>query len=340
MMPDYSALYDIRLAHYDEIGEIMEFINLYWKKGHILATDRAFFEYEMVIDGQVNFLIAKRREDALIDGILGFLPCSSNKEMLDVWGVIWKVTDRAAPMLGMKLKERLLPIIGARSDLGVGANKETSVPLLRRICHYYTAKMKHYYCVSSSANFKIAKIAHMHEHKYRVDREASVIHLNNIEDARGFFDFSPGANDRLPYKDLWYMNRRFFLHPIYQYDIWGLLGSDGLKALMVTRRQECNGSSAIRIVDYWGEQKVFGECGHFLGELLKESEYVDFYFDGFEEAYAREAGMIALAEDDVNIIPNNFYPFQQANVDIYVDGSIAGAKYTFFKADGDQDRPN
>ena len=43
---------------------------------------------------------------------------------------------------------------------------------------------------------------------------------------------------------------------------------------------------------------------------------------------------------DINIIPDYFNPFEQVNVDIYVDSSNNRKKCFFFKADGDQDRPN
>ena len=85
-MPNrFDTRYEIRLAMYSEISEIMQFIDEYWKKGHILATNRDFFEYEMVVDGQVNFLIARSLENEKIEGILGFLPCSKNSERLDIW---------------------------------------------------------------------------------------------------------------------------------------------------------------------------------------------------------------------------------------------------------------
>lgn len=39
----FDKQYDIRLAHYSEIGEIMTFIDRYWKKGHILGNNRELF---------------------------------------------------------------------------------------------------------------------------------------------------------------------------------------------------------------------------------------------------------------------------------------------------------
>ena len=85
----FDERYEIRLAFFNEISELMSFINTYWKSGHILAVDRDFFEYEMVVDGKVNFLIAKTKDTGIIEGILGFLPCSRCAEKLDIWGVVW-----------------------------------------------------------------------------------------------------------------------------------------------------------------------------------------------------------------------------------------------------------
>ncbi|MCR5590981.1 MAG: hypothetical protein K6F73_05555 [Lachnospiraceae bacterium] len=332
----FDEKYDIRLAEYAEIPDVMSFIDTHWKKGHILASNREFFEYEMVVDGQVNFLIAKRHEDGSIDGVLGFLPCSRSTDKLDIWGVIWMTVPGSLPMLGMELKKRLMQTIGARCDLGTGANPETSVPLLARIYHYYTAKMKHYYRLADLDGYKIAvvnkKIIPPHSNE-----EAKIEKIENIGRLREFFDFSV-MEDCVPYKDSWYYERRFFNHPLYEYDVWSIAFNDS-RAFMVTRRQECNGSSIIRIVDYAGVQSLFGKTGAFLDKLLNENEYVDFYFDGFDEKYAREAGMIETDDAD-NIIPNYFSPYSQENVDIYVDSSDNVSKCLFFKADGDQDRPS
>lgn len=336
----YDDVYDIRLARYSEIDEVMEFIDSYWKKGHILASSRDFFEYEMVNDKRVNFVIAKRKDNNSIEGIQGFIPCSNNKDKQDVWGVIWKVKETALPLLGIELKRRMKYLLSLRAELGTGVNAKTAVPILS-FYGYYIEKMKHYYCLASVKKFTIAKITNWHKHIYEKNVTAQVQRINNIGELHTFFDFNQQeSSDILPYKDAWYFDRRFFSHPIYNYDVWGICGSNHLKAIIVTREQKCNGSSAIRIVDYWGEQKVFAECGEFLDQLLASSEYVDFYFSGFDEKYVQKAGMIKVNESEGNIIPDYFNPFEQTNVDIYVSGSEKNKKYSFFKADGDQDRPS
>ena len=50
------------------------------------------------------------------------------------------------------------------------------------------------------------------------------------------------------------------------------------------------------------------------------------------------AGFCERTENDSNIIPNYFSPYEQRNIEIYVSGNINDG--LFCKADGDQDRPN
>lgn len=338
----FDEHYEIRLAKVNEIPEIMEFIDSYWKKGHILATDRDFFDYEMTMDkNQVNFIIAKTKQSRIIDGILGFLPCSLDTNNLDAWGVIWKTKDNALPMLGLELKKRYFKLTGARSDLGVGANLNTSVPLLSRIMHYYTAKMKHYYRLNNLENYSIAYVEHKDIPVYK-KADVSIEFLETQDDLSRFFDFS-SLKETYPLKDSWYYNKRFYNHPKYQYKVWGIRDSSGLaQAFFVTREQNYRNAKCISIVDFAGDQKLFSECGAFFDEMMEKEgqEYIDFYFDGFEEDYVKEAGFIELLPDDKNIIPCYFNPFVLSNVDIYVDASDKEKRYLFFKADGDQDRPN
>ena len=79
---NYDNKYDIRLAQIDDIVSIMNFINVYWKKGHILGTNRKLFEYEHVDGNKVNFLLAVDRTDNSIVGILGFILASHNLQNL------------------------------------------------------------------------------------------------------------------------------------------------------------------------------------------------------------------------------------------------------------------
>lgn len=337
-MNRFDKQYDIRLAYYGEIEEIMAFIDQYWKKGHILGNNREFFLYEHVIEGQVTFVIARERSSGEIHGILGYLPASSDCDRYDIWGVIWKTNERAASMLGIELKRRIFELTGARTELGTGANPKTSIPLLKRILHYSTGKMKQYYCVSPNVDYRIAKIEYQPRRTVPFETETIVKRMNSIREVTEKFDFNSYSNV-IPYKDAWYVDKRYFKHPIYEYEVYGLSHQgEKTEALLVCREQRHNGAKVLRIVDYIGKQQLFQGISKFIEKKLTEYEYIDFYCLGFEEQYILKAGFTRRKENDTNIIPNFFSPFVQKNVDIWVDSSKEGC--LFFKADGDQDRPN
>ena len=333
-MNKFDERYDIRLARYDEIDEIMSFIDTHWRKGHILAVNRPFFEYEMTEGEDVHFVIAKDRETGEIHGIHGYLKASSETEP-DMWGCIWKVIPGSMGMLGLEIVKRLEGLAKCRSFLTMGANPET-LPLLKIARRFEdVGKMSHFYCLSDRREYHIARVGH-YEPFHGIDTGYTVRRIDNIEELKKDYEFRNEFNV-YPYKDAWYYDHRFFSHPIYEYQIYGIYGDD-LKAFFVCREQEYDGQKALRIVDYNGDPKAFEGISSFLKEKRNEYEYIDMYCYGFDTEGVLKAGMIELKEDDTNIIPNYFAPYAAANIDIWV-GTPKG-RALFFKADGDQDRPS
>ena len=333
----FDNRYDIRFANFDEIWEIMDFIEKYWKAGHILARDRRFFEYEFVSDGKINILIAKERESQVIHGIIGFLP--SNKDSTYGWDVIWKTReDIATPMLGVEMKKRLEERLGVKAMLSVGDNPRTSVPIMRVIFKYNMVKMRHFYCLADKCEYKIAKVEKCKKMEPQVETKTKVKKLESIEEVRSSYNLKNNENT-IPYKDYWYIEKRFFLNPIYKYDVYGLYGEqDECDALLICRTQEYCGEEALRIIDYFGNQKRFEGLGAFFLQKLERYEYIDFYCYGMEEKYIISAGMIENDDDDKNIIPDYFNPFEPSKVDIWA-GASTKEDCMFFKGDADQDRP-
>lgn len=334
----FDRKYEIRFARYEEIDEIMRFLDIYWKKNHILAINRDFFEYEMVVDGNVNFVIAKDKESGVIHGLHGFIPASKNKEKLDIWGSIWKVIPGAMGLLGLEIVKRLEAFTKTRAFLSMGANPDTTVPLLKRVRRFEdVSKMQHFYCLAQCESYRIAKIGHYEPFEGKCDNPVRLIELKSIKEVEECFEFL-NIENAFPYKDIWYINHRYFEHPIYTYQVYGLEKEKRIQALLICREQEYNGAIVLRIVDYIGKIELFAGIHGFLKERLEKYEYIDLYCYGVDSSYIKQAGMIELQENDTNIIPNYFFPYVAENIDIWV-GTPHG-KTVFFKADGDQDRPN
>lgn len=347
-MNRYDERYEIRLARREDIESIMQFINDYWREGHILSRNRALFEYEYLDeDGvTVNMILAIDRGTELLEGLFGFLKCSAGRwiDKKDIWGSLWYVnpSHNNIPLLGIELAKRVYELTGCRYQIGNGANPSTTVPLRKLYFGEKTAKMIQYYCLNPDKNkFAIPVIHHRWHPQYKDESTRTYMEqYSSIDEVTKKYDIE--KLDVIPYKDNWYLNKRYFKHPWYHYQVYGLYTEidPAVKALMVGREVKCNGAKVLRIVDYLGEQNLFSGLAYEFRNLMRENdyEYIDFYVYGFNEEIIRNAGFCRREDNDENIIPNYFEPFLQKNVDIWVHYKEEGTM--FFKADGDQDRPN
>ncbi|SKB66965.1 hypothetical protein SAMN06296386_103306 [Lachnospiraceae bacterium] len=343
-MGKFDDKYCVRLATEDDIDSIMQFIDKYWSAGHLMSTNRKYFEYEFLIDGKVNFVIAVDRATNTIQGIRGLLFSSKNPEKRDYWGSIWKANtgDGNFPLLGTEIRKRTESLIGCRYNLGVGQNINTTMIVGSRF-KKQIVRLDHFYRLNPEVkDFKIAVIKDRFDGSFSsMSCSTKVEKVSDIDDLKSKFDVE--AIDSIPYKDNWFIKHRYFDHPWYDYSIY-LLSKDGEKAsaLMVTRQVEANGSRVLRVIDYIGDQSAMAGAGQFFDEMLRKTgcEYVDFYVYGFEAGYLKSAGFKNRYEgDDENVIPNYFEPFVQENKDMAGFCDI-GSDVTICKGDGDQDRPN
>ncbi|MCM1261976.1 MAG: hypothetical protein NC313_04575 [Butyrivibrio sp.] len=345
-MNKYDERYDIRLAKPSEIKAIMQFINQHWKPGHIMATDEELFEYEFVEKDAVNMIIAWDKNTKTIEALSGFLPCShtSDSAKLDVWGSFWKVNDSGRNMtfLGVELIRRLTELLHCRTHLGIGINPNTTLPIRKIAFQEKTAKMKHYYFLNPQIkNYRIAVIKRIKNSAMEdiISAGAKYTEFHSVDEIKRHFDIE--KLNVIPYKDFWYINKRFFQHPYFSYIVYGLYNANNqVTALLIMREVEQFERKILRIVDYIGDQSLFAETNAMWLKLMQQNqyEYIDFYTFGFSEPSIFRAGFTLKDENDINIIPNYFEPFLQENVDIWVRYSIDGT--LFCKADGDQDRPN
>ena len=92
--------YTIRFAEYDDIPAIMNYIDNYWKKGHILAVNQALFKWQYVNHERVNFVIGLNEENNIC-GILGFIPYSADDDK-DIALALWKARHSES-FLGIRL---------------------------------------------------------------------------------------------------------------------------------------------------------------------------------------------------------------------------------------------
>lgn len=339
-MADGKFEYEIRQADKNDIPMIMEYIGEDWREGHILSVDRELFEYEFLqTDGMLSMVIAFNVDKKRMDGCLGYLKTAYGTEKFDTWGSVWKVRKGSGNLLGLQLLEHVQNIHGNRYYLGVGMNPCTSVKIHEKVLKEYAGKMKHWYYLAKQSGYQLAVVKHTVARK----DPAGGLYEVKLMDCHGFdveFDKMPVEDGAVPYKNKQYYICRYFCHPIYSYQTYGIFKNQKMEAFFVLREDVWSGRTAIRMVDYCGDERCMCGISNILPDLFsrKEVEYLDFYEYGFSDECLQNAGFTLLKENDKNIIPNYFGPFVQENIDIWVTSPVKNAK--FVKGDGDQDRPN
>jgi hypothetical protein len=326
----------IRFASQQDITDIMKFIDTYWKNGHILGRNEEFFQYEHNIQGEVSYVISKDEQDH-INAILGYIPYG--KRNRDVMTVIWKANHTCDPFLGIRLLQYLTENGSVRIAASPGINKKTRG--VYQYLGYTTGKMTHWYRLNYRDNYKIAYVVNKEIPIVEEKKHIQLIELKNISDLEEKFDFSlyQKSNPK-PYKEKWYIEKRYFNHPIYRYNVFGLESSSKkIETILVFRNQECNGSNVLRMIDCIGKMDNIEIATTAIDNLTKQydAEYVDCYETGLKNELFLNSGW-KKADDSGNIIPNYFSPYLQENIDIYYFSTAPDI--VLFKGDGDQDRPN
>lgn len=342
-MNKYDKRYDIRLADKQDIPEIMQYLNDYWKEGHILSVDRNMFEYEFLDGDRINMILAIEKSTSCIEAIYGFLPCSKtvSMEKKDVWGSLWSVNNKHdnIPLLGVEMAKRAYSIIACRMFIGSGVNPKTAIPLRQMLLKDKVGKMEQYYFLNPlEEEFSICKISQRKKCSYIDDTGIEIINIANMKELKNVFNVED--YDVYPYKDNWYIEKRYFKHPYYTYELLGVKKNSKIELVIVGREICVNNKKIYRIVDCLGKYDMFSYTGNYwFNRLINDKyEYVDFYEFGLKKEILENAGFTYRDDEDPNIIPNYFEPFLKENVDIWVHYKYDGT--TFFKGDSDQDRPN
>lgn len=329
---------NIQFATIEDSFQIRKFINDEWKENHILSRDEAFFNYEHGNNEKINFVISKD-SDNKIKAVLGFIPCSEGANA-DIFTVIWKVSaNNENPVLGIELLQFLRSSGQFRTVMSLGINKKTIG--IYKYLGMHTGHTEHYVILNPYIKeFKIASVDNSIIIQQMVTRQ-----IKNVKPVNQHMSFKfEKYRSHIPYKDSAYFNKRYFLHPIYKYEVYGVFNADELSSIFVIRIQHEGDRSVIRMVDFLGEENDFSSIAQFLSDSIIENqyEYADFICVGFDENLLSKSGFLKVDLDDQRIIiPNYFSPFVKKNVVIdYFADTDKIQQLRICKADGDQDRPN
>ena len=327
--------YCIRYANYSDIPSIMNFIDEYWRKNHILSRDRGLFEWQYVDDGKLNMILGED-ENGGVAAILGFIPYDK-VDTKDFSLALWKAKPGTA-FLGIKLLLFLLKNEPHRNMFCNGINVKTSAGIYHRL-GIATGELSQWYRLAKGVKYRIACVEDDTVPEVTAEDGYSFEEMQR-EHVISEEDYEQISNPNVtPYKSYAYFVKRYINHPTYEYLVYKVIHSEVVKAIIVFRIQDCNDSHALRLIDYIGDYSVLYRLTSLIDELVKSlrTEYVDIYEKGLDDSELSASGWIKVGTNN-NIIPNYFSPYTKCNVPISI--STSDDNIVLFNVDGDQDRPN
>ena len=204
--------------------------------------------------------------------------------------------------------------------------------------------MFHYFLTSKEISKKLIYPNNFSNYKY-------ISHKINFKELKSKKELLNIADSlfkyQIPKKSQKYLLYRYLKHPVYKYSIYKVVKNLKTIAIFVFRICKYKNYSAVRIIDFIGQNKHFPN-GRFLFHFLinkHKSDYIDIYCHGVPKTYLKKSGL-----EDVEkykkiklIIPNYFEPFVKKNIVLpyaYKLLTKNNNKVRFFKGDSDLDRPN
>ncbi len=326
----------IRRAVYEDIPDIMRFMDEHWKPGNILAKNREFFEWQFVDGDKLNMFLGIDEEDGGIYGMIGVIVYNKSSNP-DVSGCTWQVIKNSNPILGLELLEYMYEQLNVRYSYAAGLSKKAV--RINEVLGNVIVELDHYYRLADRRDYKIARVTDKiipaaEETGYSLEQIYSIEEMKEIipEDI-----LTAGILS----KDYNYIEKRYFKHPIYQYDIWKIVDKEkNSHSVLVTREEELQDRKMCKVIDHYGEMNDLGKIAAAVDRLMEEKEYefIDVYSFGIPVEIYEQGGFVRCHKNSENIIPNYFHPFVQENIPLkMVDSMIEGVR--LFRGDGDQDRP-
>ncbi|MBQ8982348.1 MAG: hypothetical protein IJ079_02070 [Lachnospiraceae bacterium] len=327
----------IRRAVYEDIPRIMEFIDIYWKKDHILARDRKLFEWQHVRNGEVFYILGEDIEDGQIYGSVGYIPMSydlSNRYISTV--MVCTKKNREFSNLSFELDNYCENMPGVQDVIGIGFEKRyaKALQILTPDC---MGELQQYYRLRDLDKYYVAKI----ENKIIIpaNEQGSYITSSCIHEIFEWLD-RDSLQNRVPYESEEYLKHRYEEHPYYQYEVLRI-GNEQYKGAVIGRFIAVNGHIVFRIVDYLGDDQALCGFGTAIDRFMEDHncEYTDIYCHGISGEIMSKAGFTLRKRDDTNIIPNYFEPYELKNVDLDFH-SFHKSSAHIYRGMSDQDRPN
>ncbi len=324
-----------RLAGPQEAERVRAFINAHFDWKLPLVNLPEYFDYYYRPLGGLQFALAE--EGGQLLAAAGYI-LANRCPSPDVWVSVW-VAAAGHNGVGLELMAALPGLTGARVLACNNIRPKTMA--FYRFLGWYAGRLPHYYRLAGLPEYRLARIA-----RREILPAGGDLALTRVESAARLSELGLPESPFAPYKDVWYLARRYFAYPGFCYEVYAALQNGRPLALLTLRVVDTapgrpENARVLRIVDYIGAPEVLPRLGGAIDRLLQASgaEYAECYCYGIPAEVFAAAGFCERREGDANILPNYLTPPLYENTEYYFFTSQP-ENFVLFKADGDQDKPN
>ncbi|MEE3466920.1 MAG: hypothetical protein VZQ83_00615 [Eubacterium sp.] len=298
-----------------------------------MARYRELMEYQHYVNGEFRYVIAEDSDG--ISGVVGYIQYNESATP-DISSTMICVRPGADGLLSFEMVDFLETETHCENHFGLGLAPDKGGLLVRaRGCTM--KRVSHFYRLNNLDCYHVARITDKRICEVNADEIKELRVLESPADLSDLF-LEDYLKSKVPYKDISYYTHRYFDHPVFRYHLW-----QWNNGVMVGRIQELGEYRVLRLVDWIGDDDDIAGIGAGLDTFMREEslEYCDLYCYGLPADCMKAAGFEERSEDDVNIIPNYFEPYEQRNVELFFSlGDKNKDLIHVFKGDSDQDRPN
>jgi hypothetical protein len=337
----------VRLAYcgLDEADELMAFIRDHWSADHALSRSRRLLDWQHRDEeaGRYNLLLARAESGAIV-GMIGFIPSSRYDPSLaaereTIWLTTWRALEGHGAGLGLLLLRDIERRLKPKWIGTVGLNQQ--IRGIYAAMGYRTGEMIRSYRLNGGLRERRLVLGAVEPPLAPAQaRTTTLRRLGTADFAEAVRDLGLEASGQEPAKTPAQFRTRYLEHPFYDYQVY-LAQDGGRAALIVMRACTHEGATALRWVDFLGDETLLAALGPAVDALLEaqRAEYVDYYHVGDLPALT-EAGFARLGPEGDLVLPGYFEPFEPANVRILYALKGGRPEFSLGKGDADQDRPN
>jgi hypothetical protein len=373
-----TAATDIRIdwCLLDELASLQTFINTYWRRAHVLASDAELLRWQFRNQQDANRLsVLTAWEGKELLGFLGIIPATFNRygeALPGAWLAMWSTAPHArGRRVGLALMRRALE--GPYELVGALGLNETVTRIFRSLGFFVCESIPRWIRILSVPALErlLTKVTSIPSEAWSdlgdtgqitpITRPASIrIQVWNSETAarwdtawRG--DFAPRLVST--WKDAAYIKWRYVDHPRFEYAV--RLAEDvktgAVTGITVYRVERVRGGegSVLRVLEFLG----WDSAGQALASTIIEAgatagcAFADFFCTSPPCAVSLEAAGF-VQEDRLPALPSLFQPLDVNRVHLNGAWSVINGSRefnrTFFdttalyatRSDGDQDRPS